>query len=92
MDNFLIELVGMVAGGCTTCAFLPQVIKVWKTRSCSDISLIMYVVLVTGLAAWVAYGLFLGAPSIIIANIVTFVLAGAVLIMKLLWGRHKDSA
>ncbi len=92
MDNFMIELVGMVAGGCTTCAFLPQVIKVWKTRSCSDISLLMYVVLVMGLAAWIAYGLFLGAPSIIIANIVTLLLAGAVLVMKLVWGREKESS
>ncbi|MCE2952022.1 MAG: SemiSWEET family sugar transporter [Alphaproteobacteria bacterium] len=92
MDNFIIELVGMLAGACTTCAFLPQVIKVWKTRSCADISLLMYVVLVTGLAAWVAYGFFRESPSIIIANIVTFVLAGAVLIMKLLWGQNKDSA
>lgn len=86
MDKMFVEIIGMIAGFCTTCSFLPQVIKVWKTKSCSDISLLMYVVLVIGLAAWIAYGLFLGAPSIIYANIVTFLLAGAVLVMKLLWG------
>jgi MtN3 and saliva related transmembrane protein len=86
MDKVFVEIIGMVAGLCTTCSFLPQVIKVWKTKSCEDISLLMYVVLVIGLATWIAYGLFMDAPSIIYANIVTFLLAGAVLIMKLLWG------
>ena len=87
MDRTTIEIVGMIAGLCTTGAFLPQVVKVWQTRSCSDISLVMYVILVIGLATWIAYGLLLGSMSVIIANIVTLMLAGAVLIMKLLWGK-----
>ena len=93
MDRTTIEIIGMLAGLCTTGAFLPQVVKVWQTRSCSDISLVMYVILVIGLATWIAYGLLLGSMSVIIANIVTFFLAGAVLIMKLLWGRkNQDSS
>jgi MtN3 and saliva related transmembrane protein len=38
------EVVGLIAGTCTTLAFLPQVMQVWRTKSARDISLGMYIV------------------------------------------------
>ncbi len=79
----LIETLGFVAGACTTVAFLPQVLQVWRTRSASDISLWMYCVFLFGVALWLAYGIFVAAMPLIITNLVTLRLAGAVLVMKL---------
>jgi len=79
----LTETLGFVAGACTTIAFLPQVLQVWRTRSASDISLWMYCVFVFGVALWLAYGIFVAAMPLIITNVVTLLLAGAVLVMKL---------
>lgn len=78
-----IELLGFVAGACTTVAFLPQVVQVWRTRSAADISLWMYCVFVFGVALWLAYGLFVAAMPLIVTNVVTLLLAGSVLVMKL---------
>ena len=80
------DLIGMIAGTLTTIAFVPQVWRVWKTRSTSDISLGMYLVFTTGVVFWLAYGLMLGAWPIIVANAVTLALTGTVLALKLRHG------
>lgn len=83
------ELIGLIAGACTTLAFLPQVLQVWRTRSTRDISLGMYIIFCCGLSLWLFYGYMMGAISIVLANALTLILAFTILIMKLLW-RHKD--
>ena len=80
------DSIGIIAGTLTTIAFLPQVIQVVKTKSTDDISLVMYVVFITGVAFWLLYGILLGAWPVIVANIVTFILALIVLVMKLRHG------
>ena len=80
------DWLGSVAGFCTTIAFLPQVLKVWQTRSARDVSLGMYAVFTIGVLCWLAYGWLLMIWPIIIANIVTLVLVAAVIAMKLRWG------
>ncbi len=85
-ENLLKDSIGIIAGTLTTIAFLPQVIQVLKTKSTEDISLVMYVVFITGVAFWLIYGILLGAWPVIIANIVTFILALIVLVMKLRHG------
>ena len=83
--NF-VTVLGLVAGVLTTVAFLPQVIRTWKTRSTKDISLGMFSIYVAGIALWLAYGLMLGDLPLILSNIVTFVLAGTILLLKLRHG------
>lgn len=80
------DLLGSIAGILTTVAFVPQVWGVWKTRSTRDISLGMYLVFTTGVSFWLAYGLVLGAWPIIVANSVTLMLTGTVLVLKLRHG------
>lgn len=81
-----VDLVGTVAGALTTIAFVPQVWRIWKTRSARDLSLPMYVILTSGVALWFLYGLQLGALPIIVSNGITLLLAGTVLAMKLKFG------
>lgn len=77
------ELLGHAAGFCTTVAFVPQVLKVWRSRSAHDISVGMYAVFIAGLVLWLVYGMRIGAWPIVIANSLTIVLAGSVLLLKL---------
>ena len=81
-----LDYTGYVAALCTTGAYLPQVLRVWRTRSTQDISLKMFVVLVTGIALWIIYGFWKGEVPIIVANGVTLVLAGIILFFKLKHG------
>lgn len=82
----LADLLGTIAGFLTTVAFVPQVWRVWKTRSTRDISIGMYLVFTTGVGFWLAYGLVLGAWPIVVANSVTLMLTGTVLALKLRHG------
>ncbi len=77
------DTVGFVAAILTTAAFVPQVWKVWKTRSTQDISLGMYLLFISGVVLWLLYGILLVSWPIIIANGITALLAGAVLVMKI---------
>ena len=79
-------LLGLAAGICTTLAFVPQVIRTWRTRSTEDISLGMFVVFVIGVFLWLLYGLAKADLVIIGANVVTLGLAGAILYFKLRYG------
>lgn len=82
----LADLLGAIAGILTTLAFVPQVWRVWRTRSTRDISLGMYLVFTAGVGFWLAYGLVLGAWPIVVANSVTLMLTGTVLALKLRHG------
>ncbi len=81
-----IDWIGSIAATLTTVSFIPPVWKVWRTRNTHDISLGMYALFTCGVAFWLVYGLMLGSWPIIIANIITLLLAGAVLVMKLRFG------
>ena len=82
----LTMLLGLAAATFTTIAFVPQVLKIWKTKTAKDVSLKIFVVFCTGVAMWLAYGLLLGELPIIIANGITLVLGLAILGMKLKFG------
>jgi MtN3 and saliva related transmembrane protein len=86
MSPTALNLLGFAAGVLTTAAFVPQVLKIWKTRSARDISLAMYAVFTTGVILWLVYGMALGSVPIIVANVLTLGLALAVLVMKLRYG------
>lgn len=80
------DLVGYFAACLTTAAFVPQAWLTWKTRSAKGVSLGMYCVFVTGVAMWLAYGLLIGAWPVTVANTITLLLSGFILVMKIRFG------
>jgi MtN3 and saliva related transmembrane protein len=82
----LLDYTGYAAALCTTGAYVPQVLRVWRTRSTQDISLKMFLVLVTGLVLWLVYGFWKGEIPLIAANSVTLMLAGIILYFKIKHG------
>lgn len=77
---------GLAAATCTTVAYVPQVVKAWRTRSTKDVSLSMFLLMVTGIALWLAYGVILRDLPLIAANAVTLALAAIILVFKLRYG------
>ena len=75
------------AGFLTTVSLVPQVVKMWTTKSADDFSLVMLLIWCTGISCWVVYGVLLNAVPIILWNISTLLPAVAILIMKL---KFKD--
>jgi MtN3 and saliva related transmembrane protein len=80
------DWIGSIAATLTTTAFIPQAWQVWRTRHTKDISLCMYAIFTTGVALWAIYGVMIASWPVIIANCITLVLAGAVLVMKIRFG------
>ncbi|MBI1729041.1 SemiSWEET transporter [Candidatus Acetothermia bacterium] len=82
----LIAIIGYVAAVATTSSFLPQLIKILRKRRAEDISLLMYLIFVSGITLWLIYGILVHEMPIIAANGVTLVIALAILILKLKYG------
>ncbi len=78
-----ITVIGIVAALLTTSAFMPQVIKTWKTRSTGDLSFPMYLMMVTGIGLWLVYGVFKKDWPIILANGISFFLTLIILTFKI---------
>jgi len=78
-----VETIGIVAAILTTASFLPQAIKVIKTKETKDLSLSMYSMFFLGVVLWLTYGILIMNIPVIIANAVTFVLSGIILMMKI---------
>lgn len=79
---------GYIAAILTTGSFLPQALRVIRTRDTQSISLTMYIVLVIGIFLWLVYGIILEQWPIILANAVTGILASVILVYKF---REKKS-
>ncbi|BAY08588.1 SemiSWEET family sugar transporter [Calothrix sp. NIES-2098] len=82
-ESNLITILGLTAGVLTTIAYLPQLIKTWKSKSAEDLSWSMLIVLCIGIILWLVYGAYVRDIPIIAANIVTFVFAGMILVLKI---------
>jgi MtN3 and saliva related transmembrane protein len=79
----MVTILGIVAGILTTVAFVPQVIKTWRSHSTHDISLSMFAIFTAGVIGWLLYGILIEDLPIVIANSVTLLLAGSILVMKI---------
>jgi MtN3 and saliva related transmembrane protein len=74
--------VGIAAALCSMTSFGPQIVKIWRERDASQVSLRMYVVTVTGFSLWVVYGILIGSWPIAGSNIVCLLLSGTILALK----------
>ena len=89
MSDLAANVVGALAALCSITSFAPQIIKIWKERDASSVSLKTYSLTVTCFVLWTAYGVLSGALPIIVANACALVMASGVLLMK--W-RFRDGA
>ncbi len=78
---------GFIAAFLTTIAFLPQVIKTWRTKKAEDVSVLMLLTFIIGLLFWIVYAIKSNAFPVLIANIVTFIFNVTILILKLIYGK-----
>jgi MtN3 and saliva related transmembrane protein len=84
-----VTLLGLAAAGCTTIAFLPQVVRNWRTRSVGDLSPSMFALFATGVLLWLVYGILIRNVPLVAANAVTLTLAVANL-AQIAWYRRAS--
>ncbi len=83
MTGFVIESIGGVAAVLTTLAFLPQVIKTWKSKDAKSLSMPMLLMTFLGICLWAFYGVLKGSLPLIVANSITAINAGILIFFKL---------
>lgn len=90
MDFF--DLVGYAAALCSSCAFLPQLVQTWRTKSAEDLSVGLFALTLGGVLCWLTYGLHTGDRPIIVCNVVALVLVGANFALLLRYRRRPAVA
>ena len=90
MKELHINIIGIVAGICTTMSFFPQLTKILKTKHVRDISLKMYIILSTGIFLWLIYGFLSESFPIILANTMSLTLCLIIVTKKISYDK-KDS-
>ena len=78
----MIITVGLLSGLLTTCAWLPQLLRTWRSGRADDISYTYLAIFAAGVLGWLAYGLLAAQPAVFAANIVTFTLIAALTLLK----------
>jgi MtN3 and saliva related transmembrane protein len=81
--NAMIDSIGLIAGLLTTTAFIPQVWKIYRTKSGKDISARMISLFTIGLVLWLIYGISLHSLPLILSNALTLVLSLAIIALKI---------
>ena len=81
--------VGIGAGVCTAVSMLPQLLKIIKTKKADDISYVMVAFLLTGVAAWIWYGILKTDYPIIVTNCFSFIVNLLVLIFSFAYKKKK---
>jgi len=80
---------GLIAGTLTTIAYLPQLIKTWKSKSADDLSWSMLITLCVGIVLWLVYGVYVHDIPVICANVVTLVFSSIILALKIRYQRDR---
>lgn len=85
-----IQVLGIVAGICTSASLVPQVIKVLKEKEAEDVSLIMLIVLLTGLVLWVVYGFLRNDIPVIATNIFSVLVNVTLIVLRIKYAGKEE--
>ena len=83
MDGWSLTALGFVAGTCTTFSFVPQLLKAWRSTDTEAISKRTYLISTAAFGMWIAHGVMIGRLPIIVFNLLSLLLSGAILFLKL---------
>lgn len=81
------DAIGFLAGALTTIAFVPQALKMYTSKSGKDVSARMLLIFSAGVVLWLIYGIMIESLPVILANVVTLVLSGSIIALKIRYSR-----
>jgi MtN3 and saliva related transmembrane protein len=84
---WLLEAIGSMAAFCTTISLFPQLVRVLRRKSATDISFAMFAIFGLGVLSWFVYGVGVRSWPMMVGNGVTFTLAVTILALKLKYDR-----
>ena len=92
MSPIIVNAVGTLAALSSMTSFAPQLIKIWREKDASQVSLWMYLVTVVGFALWITYGVMLKSWPLVGSNSVCLVMSAAILTLRIRYGGDAPEA
>lgn len=81
-----VMIIGFLGATCTTTALFPQMVKSWRSKKTTDLSLPMCILLTLGVIFWLTYGVLISDLPLIVANTITLVVTSVILFLKIKYG------
>jgi MtN3 and saliva related transmembrane protein len=82
----VVTVVGYAAGLCSMLAFIPQFLKIYRTKSAGDISLRGFLLICVATVLWLAYGFMIDSLPMIATNIVVLAIAIGIVALRIKYG------
>ncbi|MCL5094249.1 MAG: SemiSWEET transporter [Patescibacteria group bacterium] len=82
-----VVILGLIAASLTTLSYIPQLIKIKRTKSVEDLSLGMFIALTTGFTLWLIYGFLINSLPIIFSNVLAVTLSFLILLLKIKYNK-----
>ena len=83
------QVIGLAAGVCTSTSLIPQVVKTIKEKKAEDVSLLMLLVLATGIILWIVYGVKKNDLPIIATNAFSLLVNIMMMILGVKYKKEK---
>jgi MtN3 and saliva related transmembrane protein len=91
MTDLSANILGVAAAVCSMTSFAPQLVKIWRERDASSVSLRMYLITVAGFVLWTVYGVVIGRWPVVGSNGVCLAMSGAVLVLKYRFDKRQPA-
>lgn len=88
LSRWITELIGLLAGFCTTLSLVPQLRRIWKSKSAHDLSLAMFLVFGLGVVLWLLYGVGIRSLAVIVTNSVSLILVVVICLLAVHYEHH----
>jgi MtN3 and saliva related transmembrane protein len=86
IPTWAVNAIGVAAGLCSIVSFIPQILKIWRERDASGVSLRMFIVTSTAFLLWTLFGIFQDTWPLIAANATCLALALTIVALRLKFG------
>ncbi len=81
--TWIVNAVGVAAGLCSMASFVPQIVKIWRERDASNVSLRMFAVSASAFTLWSIYGWLQQSWPLVAANVVCLTLVLTIVGLRL---------
>ncbi len=89
MNVLLGEFLGFLSGFCLSISFIPQAIKIIKTKDVKGISILSYIVYNIGIVTLILYGFYLKSFQIMFFNTISEIFAFIILYTTIKYKNKK---
>ncbi len=73
---------GLLAATLTTAAWLPQIVRTWRSRSAQELSWPYLLLFASGVSLWAVYGAVTRDLPVLAANVISIAFVGMLLALK----------